>query len=596
MISTKITALMTCVSAAALLASCTPPAPPKAPPESARQSSPSVYEGYSDARFDGHERSSFYIPMRDGTRLAADLFRPTLNGDLVDESFPVVWMHSPYNRRTFRGEPAASAYPGYALQLVGHGYNVAIVDFRGLYASFGTNIGFNRGEWVEAARWDAYDVTEWFADQPYSNGNIGMWGCSATGGSQMQALTVAPPSLKAVVPMSAELDAYAFAVNGGVARQRPIAPPGATPGRNMVQLRDTQAVAVDGPDAEAELEAARAEHAGNIDSVGYVPNRDSISEATGLEWWDVSSSHTYLDTLQSNEIGVLSVANWEEAGTRHGPFFTFNNLNADFAKLLVGPATHCDWTTVKNDTGFDLVTEELRFYDYWLKGIQNNVMSEPAVTYYTYNAEGEGAFRQSDVWPLEDEVRTPYYLTSYMTLDANAPGRDFDIATTLSEPPSAETVTISPPQSGIFFQSSPLDAALEVTGHPVISFWMESEAPDVDVTAFLFDVAPDGTATTYQMLGRLRASHRAIAEAPYDNLGLPWHSFRSTDAAPIPAGEPVEITFDMLPMSYEFAEEHQIRLQLSFADPTGQDVSSEIILLTGESHPAMIELPIVPTR
>ena len=52
----------------------------------------------------------------------------------------------------------------------------------------------------------------------------------------------------------------------------------------------------------------------------------------------------------------------------------------------------------------------------------------------------------------------------------------------------------------------------------------------------------------------------------------------------------------MLPMSYEFAEEHQIRLQLSFADPTGQDVSSEIILLTGESHPAMIELPIVPTR
>ena len=105
-------------------------------------------------------------------------------------------MHSPYNRRSFRGEPAVEAYPGYAIELVPHGYNVAIVDFRGVFASFGRNIGYNRGEWVEAARWDAYDITEWFADQSYSNGNIGMWGCSATGGSQMQALTTRPPSLR----------------------------------------------------------------------------------------------------------------------------------------------------------------------------------------------------------------------------------------------------------------------------------------------------------------------------------------------------------------------------------------------------------------
>ena len=54
--------------------------------------------------------------------------------------------------------------------------------------------------------------------------------------------------------------------------------------------------------------------------------------------------------------------------------------------MLVGPAPHCAWTQVKTDTGFDIVAEELRFFDYWLKGVRNGVMEEPAVTYYTYNA------------------------------------------------------------------------------------------------------------------------------------------------------------------------------------------------------------------
>ena len=75
----------------------------------------------------------------------------------------------------------------------------------------------NLGEWIDPASNDAYDVTEWFAKQPYSNGNIGMWGCSAVGGSQMQAATTRPPSLKAVVPQSAEFEPYPVWVLGGMA-------------------------------------------------------------------------------------------------------------------------------------------------------------------------------------------------------------------------------------------------------------------------------------------------------------------------------------------------------------------------------------------
>jgi putative CocE/NonD family hydrolase len=182
----------------------------------ARVSRPGMYQGYSPAKFDGHQLSSRYVQARDGTRLAIDIIRPTQAGRIVTGRFPVVWMHTPYNRRDTQGGLTAANYPGKALQLVKYGYVVAVADFRGTYASFGRNAGFNRGEWQDAARFDAYDITEWLAKQPYSNGKVGMWGCSATGGSQMQALSTAPPHLKAIFPMSCEWDVYSWVAVGGV--------------------------------------------------------------------------------------------------------------------------------------------------------------------------------------------------------------------------------------------------------------------------------------------------------------------------------------------------------------------------------------------
>lgn len=558
-----------------------------------KRSSPGVYEGYSTPQYDGHQRSSFYIPVRDGTRLAADLFRPTQNGELTDDKLPVVWMHTPYNRRTYRGEPAALAYPGYALRLVEHGYNVAVVDFRGVYASYGKNIAYNRGEWVDDAKWDAYDVTEWFADQPYSSGNIGMWGCSATGGSQMQALTTRPPSLKAIIPMSAEFDAYHFTTVGGVSVRRPIAPPGQTGAQSAIARRDAAAAAVDGPDGEALLAEAVASHADNIESVGYLPFKDSVSESTGLEWWSLSSPHTYLEDLKAADTGVMAVANWDEAGTRHGSFFTFNNLNPDKVKLLVGPATHCAWSAVKEETGFDLLTEELRFYDHWLKGVDNNVMSEPAVTYYTYNAPADRQWAQSGAWPPKEAVRTNFYLAG-LELTSSPPVAASSADVAFSPAAQSATVTIEAADGGIALETPPLSAELQVTGHPTISLWLETDSADADVTAYLEDVAPDGTARSYQMIGRQRASHRALAEPPYNHLGLPWHSNTQADARPIPAGEPVQLEFDMLPMSYVFAAGHRIRLKLTVADPSGDGADASATILSGGQYPSYISLPVIP--
>ena len=544
--------------------------------------------------YDGHQRTSFYVAVRDGTRLAVDLFRPTSKGVVSTEKLPVVWMHTPYNRRTYRGGVAAETYPGFALRLVEHGYHVAVVDFRGVYASFGQNRAYNRGEWLDAARFDAYDVTEWFAKQPWSNGRIGMWGCSATGGSQMQAATTAPPSLKAIVPMSAEFDAYSFQVNGGVAPPKG-APLRALPGPSV---RDKGAVAVDGPDSAALLSSAVAGHLPDGDAIGDVPFRDSVSGPLGVTWWQKSSPHTYLDTIKKSGVGVYAVANWDEAGTKHGAFFTFAHLRGQ-SRLLVGPGTHCGWTQVKADTGFDIVAEELRFFDYWLKDVRNNVMQEPAVTYFTYNAPRESAWRRAASWPLPNEQRTTFYLGD-KTLTRDKPTGTSRVAVRFNRLAETATSTTGPRETAnenvISYETPVLTADMEITGHPAMHLWIAADAPDADIVVRLEDVAPDASVRSYNMHGQFRASHRARGKAPYDTFGLPWHSHAAADATPLAPGVPAEIEFEMLPMSYIFKAGHRLRLTLFFADPAAPTApgNAEITVLRSPTTPSSVTVPIIP--
>jgi predicted acyl esterase len=109
-----------------------------------KQSRPGVYEGYSQERFDEWVRTSEYVAMRDGVRLAVDVFRPARQGQAVDEKFPVVWAHTPYRRshRDAKGDVVSAATGLHLLPLIRHGYVVAIVDTRGRGASFGARRGF----------------------------------------------------------------------------------------------------------------------------------------------------------------------------------------------------------------------------------------------------------------------------------------------------------------------------------------------------------------------------------------------------------------------------------------------------------------------
>ncbi len=554
-----------------------------------RISEPGKYAGYSPVRFDGYKLTSQYVAVRDGTRLAVDLFRPTSNGVIVEEKLPVLWMHTPYNRRNYRDGLTAANYPGKALQLVKYGYVVAVVDYRGLYASFGHNAGFNRGEWQDAARMDAYDITEWLAKQSWSTGKIGMWGCSATGGSQMQALSTAPSNLKAIFPMSCEWDVYAFVAGGGMT------PPAGVPTQIMRggarEARDRTAVAVDENNKD-ELVEAIAEHKDNIETSGFTPYRDSAAENFNNQWWLKSSPHTYANTINRSGIAVYAAANWNEGATGYGAAFIYNNLRLP-KKLILGPATHCDWTTVLKDTGFDIIVEEHRFFDHWLKGIDNGVMKENAVTYFTYNEAPGKEWKTSPTWPLRNEHRTKFFL-SPSSLSTNKPNA-VDSGTTATVDYAVTDATFW--NTGLSFMTGRLSADTEVTGHSTLTLWLQSTANDADVIARLDDVAPDGSHRYLSVEGRLRASLRATAKPPYNNLGLPWHPFTKSSSQPLKPGEPVQMSFDLFATSYVFKAGHRIRLTLQFADARATpkiEPAPRVTVMHNAKMPSALTLPIIP--
>lgn len=161
-----------------------------------RISSPGHYAGYSRTLYSEWVRTSQYVTVRDGTRLAADIYRPAVNGKAVAQVYPVVWQHTFARTRSRTDTVVPGSVFAMVKELTKYGYVVVEVDRRGMGASFGARRGYlDRTE----AR-DAFDVTEWLAAQSWSDGNVGVYGCSNTGAAAMQVPTLMPPHLKACSP------------------------------------------------------------------------------------------------------------------------------------------------------------------------------------------------------------------------------------------------------------------------------------------------------------------------------------------------------------------------------------------------------------
>ena len=159
---------------------------------------------------------SEYLTLNDGTKIAIDIYRPANGGKVESRPLPVVWEHTPYQRgyRLKNGEHSGSGMPALAPMLLKKGYVVVSAEQRGTGASFGVHAM----PWDAIVADDAFEITEWLADQSWSDGNIGMVGGSYPGINQYHALRKPSPHLKAVVPIAALVDTYSLFYNGGVLR------------------------------------------------------------------------------------------------------------------------------------------------------------------------------------------------------------------------------------------------------------------------------------------------------------------------------------------------------------------------------------------
>lgn len=551
------------------------PAVAQSPPSPGRVSSPGQYEGYSPVLYDEWVRTSQYLPTRDGTRLAVDLYRPAVDGVPVDRPFPVVWEHQ--LSRASRADDGTVSLRGVTsgmAELTKYGYVVAFVDRRGNGASFGTMTGYHSR--TEAR--DAYDVMDWLAEQPFSDGQLGVFGCSNTGDAAMQAATAGSPHLKAVFAGNYSFHKYDAFNRGGIRANWGTGP-------TRTREEDLRNLPVDGDPDGALLRRAVEQHQGNTalkDMWKAAPYRDSHVSSVGTQPWNEYSVATYKKAIERSGVPIYSFDGWDD-DFRKETFVsaaTLSNPN----KVLVGPWHHCEYD------GFDIVAERHRFFDHWLKGVDNGIMDEPPVHYQTVAADGgAGQWRDAEQWPPNPRAKsTRYYLADGTTgtVDSVNDGSltrtrprghgggadDYTVDYSVGCPePLWQEQTCPQDEKGLTYTTAPLTEDTELTGHPGVSLRMSSTAPDGNVFAYLSAVAPDGTVRILTD-GRLRLSLRDTQRAPYDVLGTPWHRSNAKDAEPMPArGKAQKVELDMLPLSYEVPAGHRLRLTVTGADVRESD-------------------------
>lgn len=493
------------------------------------------------------DRTSFYIPVSDGTRLAADVYRPRAPG-----RYPVI-LHATAQRSRPAGidRSGAGYFSDKMNDLARYGYVVVVVERRGMGASFGVRRGYH--DRTEAR--DAQELTAWAAGQPWSSGSVGVFGCSNTGDAAMHFLTTKThPALKAVFAGCFNWDKYSGGRRGGVLANWGTGP------QSSVEQDLQRAIPVDGDDDRRLLARAAREHAPNTALLALwsgMPNRDDVSPLTGTPFWEEGSIGTYGDAVRASTVPVYIQGGWRDDFRAQG-FIALANLTQP-AKLVIGDWGHC----ASGD--FPMVAEALRWFDHWLKGRDNDIMSEPRIHYETVHAGWRGARR----WPVPDSRPADAWL-GQGTLAPQAPAPGKQSFTVDYQPVCAAGTGLGPtcPQDdkGLTFTSAPLAADLELTGHPVADLWLSSTADDGPIFAYLEDIAPDG-AIAMVSEGRLAARHRKLSPAPFAVPGIPWHSFAAADAAPLTPGRPERFQFDLLPVSYLFQAGHRYRLTVTGADP-----------------------------
>ncbi|MFI0435638.1 MAG: CocE/NonD family hydrolase [Parachlamydiaceae bacterium] len=511
------------------------------------------------------------IPMRDGVELPTDLYLPSSEA----RALPCVLVRSPAGRRFHIEE---------IVKLAQEGYVVAIQETRSFLDLEGKTFPFISDGWGKLQ--DGYDSVEWLAASPYTNGKIGTWGPSALGITQLLMAPSSPPHLTCQYIIFAAASLYHH---------------GLFPGGQLLKNQ-----------AEGWL----GYYARDSGVQSYVCQRPFYNE-----FWKQLNT---LDVPHRVQAPAIHIGGWYDTFLQ-GTLSAFTSRQFDGGegargkqKLVIGPWTHF-WPQSLHFGDFTLPQAGLqppidispkKWFDYYLKGVPNQIEKIPAVTYFVMGPfdgtpSSGNEWRTSDVWPIPARM-TSYHLTpdfKLKTMPASEGKASYEYHPNQVIPTSGgrnlflesgpkDQASIEKRQDMLVFTSDQLDQDVEVTGSIMATLYFQTDQKDTDIVLRLCDVYPDGRSIL-------------ISEGGC-RLGV--MCYEQNQGVCVQSGKVYEVKVDLWATSMVFAKGHSIRLSVSSSNyprceknmntgfigsNTGKLAAARNTLFMGGDYPSHLQLPIV---
>jgi len=548
------------------------------PPNYERQPS---YESMSQER-------DVMVPMRDGVHVCVDIYRPEAQG-----KFPALLAFAPHNKdlqtpEACEASPSVGPQPAWAPFWMGsmEAGDTKFIVSRGYAHVIGNPRGVGKSEDGGSPEWDSYDLIEWIAGQPWCDGNIGMVGISAYGRSQIEAAQQQPPHLKAIFPYD-PCGAYGCGAYGEGFRE--IYPGGVLHVFRYLldQFSVSHGVRNRPRLLPPEEERLWEEAMNNPDYRMYnniynvITQKGQIAPRLFANFLYPFDTEEAIKNTEANfdkvKVPTYTGSGWYAYSYKlhlQGAQHWYNGIKAPRKLLFTGPA-HLErpWHSFHN--------EVLRWYDYWLKGIDTGIMDEPPVKVWVM---GANKWQYADDWPIPETCWTKYYLHSWERLRAEPftpSSRDaYDEPDAFLQMPPTQTKTIQ----RLRYMTDSLSEDTLVIGPITLNLYASIDQEDTNWIVILKDVGPDVSVITARegerevptdlperelTRGWLKASHRAL-DPERSKPWKPWHPLTKEACQPVVPGEIEEYSIEILSTANLFKEGHRICIDIMSLDlPTG---------------------------
>lgn len=485
------------------------------------------------------KKEHVWIPMSDGTRLAATIWLPE---DAIEHPVPAILEYIPYRKDDYTAIRDSIRHPYFA----GHGYASIRVDIRGS----GNSDGILKDEYLKQEQDDALEVFDWITKQPWSTGAIGMIGKSWGGFSGLQVAARKHPALKTIITLCSTDDRYGDDVHyrGGNILASDMLWWASTMFAYSARPQDPEVVG----DSWLENWLER------LNTTPYI--EEWMSHQRKDDYWKHGSIGENYDDVQ---IPVLAVSGWQD-GYTDVVLRLVENL--PHAKGIIGPWAHEYPEVAVPEPAIGFLQHCVRWWDEWLKGKDTGVQDDPNLITWIQDSElpevnydeRPGKWVVDTSWPAESVADKKLWLSDGELVDEPTVAEEVEefIIPSVQEHgfyagvfcPFGEPGDLPSDQrlengKAVVFTSAPVQEGFDLLGHPMFDMAFTSDQENALVAVRLSDVAPTGE-TTLISWGMLNLNHLKSHENPEAlQPGKTYHATVKLDAIGqhIPAGHRLQI-------------------------------------------------------